>query len=189
MYQILLIAKGGNPMCKSILSVLVGVGISVGIFFLVFCLLPVLPAGNDLLFRLVFTLKANVFSLLFILLPAICIAIGCMMGKTPCEESHAESDCKVTAANHKFLHNTVHNLFVFFLSSLILSTFLDPYWLRIIPAITAIFCFGRFTGWMGALCHSKCEGGYWQVMFGRGINFVLNSALIVLVFVLFFVRM
>lgn len=170
-------------MLKNLLSAAVGTAVSVGIFFLVFCVSPEMPEAKNLAYRLGVALRSSVFPYLFILLPSFFLAFDCLRGKMKGGRHHS-----ATCDNlHKHvLDNTLKTFFVFFIGTLTLSVFLTPWSIRIIPAITTIFCYTRLSYWLGCLWQTS-EHDYWKVSFAKGTTFILNTTLLITDFVLFYV--
>jgi len=130
-------------------------GISALIFCLTFVLigyyvigLP-LPLFNTAESRLIFALRCQIFPVLMLF--AGIVAVGNGRFSTPAINPLANAESEAMRINLRYLSNTLEQFVLFFVGSLILSTFLDTYSIKLIPILATLFVFGRIAFWIGYL--------------------------------------
>ena len=130
-------------------------GISALIFCLTFVLigyfviaLP-LPLLNTPESRLIFSLRCQIFPLLMLF--AGIVAVGNGRFSSPAINPLANAESEAMRIHLRYLSNTLEQFVLFFVGSLILSTFLDVYSIKLIPILTTLFVFGRIAFWIGNL--------------------------------------
>ncbi|MEG4021586.1 MULTISPECIES: MAPEG family protein [unclassified Microcoleus] len=130
-------------------------GISAFIFCLTFVLIGYyviglsLPLFNTPESRLIFTLRCQIFPLLMLF--AGIVAVGNGRFSSPAINPLANAESEAMRINVRYLSNTLEQFVLFFVGSLILSTFLDTYSIKLIPILATLFVFGRIAFWIGYL--------------------------------------
>ena len=130
-----------------------------GIFALIFCLTFVLigyyviglplPLLNTPESRLIFSLRCQIFPVLMLF--AGIVAVGNGRFSSPAINPLANAESEAMRIHLRYLSNTLEQFVLFFVGSLILSTFLDTYSIKLIPILATLFVFGRIAFWIGYL--------------------------------------
>lgn len=130
-------------------------GISALLFCLTFVLigyyviaLP-LPLFNTAESRLIFALRCQIFPVLMLFAGIVAVGNGRFSSAAINPLANAESEAMLI--HLRYLSNTLEQFVLFFVGSLILSTFLDVYSIKLIPILTTLFVFGRIAFWIGYL--------------------------------------
>ena len=130
-------------------------GISALIFCLTFVLigyfviaLP-LPLLNTPESRLIFSLRCQIFPVLMLF--AGIVAVGNGRFSSPAINPLANAESEAMRIHLRYLSNTLEQFVLFFAGSLILSTFLDTYSIKLIPILATLFVLGRIAFWIGYL--------------------------------------
>ena len=108
-----------------------------------------LPLFNTAESRLIFTLRCQIFPVLMLF--AGIVAVGNGRFSSPAINPLANAESEAMRINLRYLSNTLEQFVLFFADSLILSTFLDTYSIKLIPILATLFVFGRIAFWIGYL--------------------------------------
>lgn len=131
-------------------AAILGTFINLGIFYLLYVAFPLkVPSLESNIDKIVFTLKWSVFPLITMFIGIITVANSRFFSKAINPLIDAESDRQ--KVHIKYLNNTHEQLFLFVLTNLILSTFLQGENLRVIAIICIIFTIARIVFWLGYL--------------------------------------
>ncbi|MEG3909105.1 MAPEG family protein [Microcoleus sp. w2-18bC1] len=130
-------------------------GISALIFCLTFVLISYfvialpLPPFHSAESRLIFALRCPIFPVLMLL--AGIVAVGNGRFSSPAINPLANAESEAMRINLRCLSNTLEQFVLFFVGSLILSTFLDTYSIKLMPILAIVFVLGRMAFWIGYL--------------------------------------
>ncbi|MEG4147585.1 MAPEG family protein [Microcoleus sp. Pol12B5] len=130
-----------------------------GISALTFCLTFVLisyfvialplPPFHSAESRLIFALRCPIFPVLMLF--AGIVAVGNGRFSSPAINPLANAESEAMRINLRYLSNTLEQFVLFFVGSLILSTFLDTYSIKLMPILAILFVLGRMAFWIGYL--------------------------------------
>lgn len=115
-------------------------------YFLVSLPLPVLDTEQQ---RFIFTLRCQIFPVLMLF--AGIVAVGNDRFVSPAINPLAGAESEKTRVHLRYLSNTLEQFVLFFIASLVLSTFLDAHSIKLIPILVTLFVFGRIAFWIGYL--------------------------------------
>ncbi|MEW6491270.1 MAG: MAPEG family protein [Cyanobacteriota bacterium] len=136
-------------------------------YFFVSLPLPVLDTAEQ---RLIFTLRWQIFPALMLF--AGVAAIGNERFLSPAINPLAGVESDKTRVHLRYLSNTLEQFVLFFVASLILSTFLDNPSIKLIPILATLFVFGRIAFWLGYLQNSLYRA------FGMGVTLYPTAAIL-----------
>lgn len=108
-----------------------------------------LPPFNTAESRLIFALRCQIFPLLMLFAGIVAVGNGRFSSAAINPLANAESEAM--RIHLRYLSNTLEQFVLFFVGSLILSTFLDAYSIKLIPILATLFVFGRIAFWIGYL--------------------------------------
>ena len=108
-----------------------------------------LPLFNTAESRLIFALRCQIFPVLMLF--AGIFAVGNARFSSAAINPLANAESEAMRVHLRYLSNTLEQFVLFFVGSLILSTFLDVYSIKLIPILTTLFVFGRIAFWIGYL--------------------------------------
>lgn len=136
-------------------------------YFFVSLPLPVLDTAEQ---RLIFTLRWQIFPALMLF--AGVAVIGNERFLSPAINPLADAESDKTQIHLRYLSNTLEQFVLFFVASLILSTFLDSHSIKLIPILATLFVFGRIAFWLGYLQNSLYRA------FGMGVTLYPTAAVL-----------
>jgi hypothetical protein len=152
-------------------------GISALIFCLTFVLigyyviaLP-LPLFNTAESRLIFALRCQIF--LVLMLFAGIVAVGNGRFSSPAINPLVNAESEAMRINLRYLSNAIEQFVLFFVGSLILSTFLDTYSIKLIPILASLFVLGRIAFWIGYIKYPLDRA------FSRGVTLYPTIAVLI----------
>ena len=115
-----------------------------------------LPLMNTMEQRLIFTLRCQIFPTLMLLAGIIAVSINRF--STNAIDPLANAESAKMRVHLCYLSNTLEQFVLFFIASLVLSTFLDAYSIKLIPILTILFVLGRIAFWLCYLQHPLNRG-------------------------------
>ena len=118
-----------------------GVAIMVALVALLYWLLPEFAGYDEPITRLIFTLRSNALALLPLFIGIITISYSRFFSAAIDPLRQAES--RSTQVNIRFVNNTLEQTFLFVLSTMALSTFLDAKSIKLILAHVIVFILTR----------------------------------------------
>ena len=108
-----------------------------------------LPLFNTAESRLIFALRCQIFPVLMLF--AGIVAVGNARFSSAAIKPLANANQKQCGLICVIWATRREQFVLFFVGSLILSTFLDAYSIKLIPILTTLFVFGRIAFWIGYL--------------------------------------
>jgi len=155
---------------------LVAIGAASGVLAMVasvtaiFRLWPVDPGLTDISARIAFTLQANVFAVLPLLLSVIAVGNNRFLSEAIDPTLHKED--LATQINGRVAENTQQQFLLFLVGTLALSTRLTADQMRVIPAAAIVFVVARILFWIGYRIHPLYRA------FGMAATAYLNVGII-----------
>lgn len=129
-----------------------GVGVPINALLAVVLYLWALPDFGSMdapLERIVFTLKCNALPAATMLAGLLAVALG--RGTSRAIDPLAGAESRTLQINLRYLTNTHEQLTLFFVSSLVLSVFLDSATIRLVAVAAVLFFVNRLVFWLGYL--------------------------------------
>jgi hypothetical protein len=155
---------------------IVGVGAGSGVvstvvtMFVIYQLWPVHHALTDVGSRLAYTLQANAFGVLPLLIGIIAVGNNRFFSKAI--DPTLQQEDRATQINSRFVDNTLQQYVLFLAGTLALSVTLTNEQMRLIPAMTIVFLAARITFWIGYRIHPLYRA------FGMAATLVTNIGLL-----------
>ena len=115
--------------------------------------LPILNTPEQ---RLIFTLRCQIFPALMLFAGIFTVSINRFSSAAINPLANAES--ALMRVHLRYLRNTLEQFVLFFIASLVLSTFLDSHSIKLIPILAGVFVLGRIGFWLGYL-HDPMDRG------------------------------
>ena len=115
-------------------------------YFLIPLSLPLLDTQEQ---RLIFTLRCQIFPALMLFAGIAAVGNGRFTSAAINPLANAES--ALMRVHLRYLSNTLEQFVLFLIASLVISTFLDTYTMKLIPILTILFVLGRIAFWFGYL--------------------------------------
>lgn len=131
---------------SAIAALLFGIAFVAIAYFFVPIKLPVVNTPEQ---RLIFALRCQIFPV--IMLFAGIAAVGNSRFVSPAINPLAGAESDAMRVHLRYLSNTLEQVVLFAIASLMLSTFLDAERIKLIPILTLVFAIGRVTFWIGYL--------------------------------------
>lgn len=161
---------------------LAGILVGMAIFFLMFYTMSPIPQMLHTWDRVIYTIQCGAFPFLVLIL-----ATYCAMCSTRCTEA-VEEKCRTLkhGATRDALGIAFTQLFLFFGLLCMLSTYLGPAGMRLVPAMTTVFSVALLLFWMGRQHKTEQTCTAWKNTFGLAIVLFTNLCLVVTNIVYFF---
>ncbi|GET38337.1 MAPEG family protein [Microseira wollei] len=128
-------------------------------YFIIPVSLPLLDTAEQ---RLIFALRCQIFPLLMLF--AGIATIGNSRFLSPAINPLANAESEQMRVHLRYLSNTLEQFVLFFVATLVLSTFLDAASIKLIPILAILFVLGRIAFWIGYLKNPLYRG------FGMGVT-------------------
>ena len=136
-------------------------------YFFISWSLPLMDTQEQ---RLIFTLRCQIFPVLMLLAGIIAVSINRFSRNAINPLAGAESASM--SVHLRYLSNTLEQFVLFFTASLVLSTFLNTYSIKLIPILATLFVLGRIAFWLGYLQNPLNRG------FGMVVTFYPTVAIL-----------
>ncbi len=138
-------------------SAIASVNFSTVILLLAYFFIPLsLPPLDTQEQRLIFTLRCQLFPVLMLLAGITAVSFNRFTSNAINPLAGGESD--VMRVHLRYVSNTLEQLILFSIASLVLCTFLDSHSIKLIPILTTLFVLGRIAFWLGYLQHPLNRG-------------------------------
>jgi uncharacterized MAPEG superfamily protein len=136
-------------------------------YFLISLPLPILDTVEQ---RLIFTLRCQIFPALMLFAGIAAVGNDRFLSSAINPLISAESEG--TRVHLRYLSNTLEQFVLFFIASLVLSTFLDVHSIKLIPILATVFVLGRIAFWIGYLKNPLYRA------FGFGVTLYPTAAML-----------
>ena len=131
-----------------VIGAVTGIATMVALLITLYYFLIPIPIGlNDMADRIAFTIRANVFAVLPLLIGVITVGNNRFFSDAIDPLARAES--RLIEINSRYVDNTLQQTVIFLAGTLALSTFLASAEMRIIPALIFTFVLARIAFWIG----------------------------------------
>ena len=136
----------------------------------IFWLWPSNPLLSDIPMRLGYTIQANAFAVIPLLLGILVVANARFLGDAI--DPTLQKDNMAMQINSRVVDNTLQQFVLFIIATMALSVNATSAQMRLIPAATIVFIFARMAFWIGYRIHPLYRA------FGMGATGYLNVGLL-----------